>query len=145
MPARRAEHRLGANVPCRGNTGVVLFERQPLVGRERELGCSRTPSTHWIKPGAPGSCSCRRAGIGRSRLLDELSAQSRARGHLELSGRAAEFEGEGPFGLDDWLMSLDRDHLAALGAGLESELATAFPAFGTLVSARAPALAQEER
>ena len=89
-------------------------------------------------------------GIGKSRLLHELSAQSRARGHLVLSGRAAEFEAEHPFGvlgdaLDDWLASLGRDRLAALSDGLAAELAIVFPAFAPLISAGAPELQQEER
>ena len=89
-------------------------------------------------------------GIGKSRLLGELAALGRARGHILLSGRAAEFEAESPFGvfgdaLDDWLASLDRDRLAALSTGLEAELATVFPAFGPLVPERAPELQPEER
>ena len=89
-------------------------------------------------------------GIGKSRLLHELSALSRARGHLVLSGRAAEFEAEDPFGvfgdaLDDWLGSRERGDLAKLAAGLAAELAIVFPAFGALVSERAPQLQQEER
>ena len=89
-------------------------------------------------------------GIGKSRLLHELSAQSRARGHLVLSGRAAEFEAEDPFGvfgdaLDDWLSSREREHLAKLSDGFASELSVVFAAFGALVSERAPQLQQEER
>ena len=38
-------------------------------------------------------------GIGKTRLLDELRALAHRRGHLVLSGRAAEFEGELPFGV----------------------------------------------
>ena len=69
---------------------------------------------------------------------------------LVLSGRAAEFEAENPFGvfgdaLDDWLAALDRDRLAVLSAGLEAELATVFAAFGPLVPERAPELQPEER
>jgi hypothetical protein len=82
--------------------------------------------------------------------LHELSARSRARGHLVLSGRAAEFEAEDPFGvfgdaLDDWLGSRGPEQLAELGAGLASELAVVFPAFGALVCAGTPELQQEER
>jgi DNA-binding CsgD family transcriptional regulator/RecA/RadA recombinase len=93
----------------------VLSEAEPLVGREREW--------RFLADTLDALDEAKRArivqiagepGIGKSRLLHELSAQARARGHLVLSGRAAEFEAEGPFGvfgdaLDEWLASLDRE------------------------------------
>ena len=59
------------------------------------------------------------AGIGKTHLLGELRAQARRRNHLVLSGRAAEFEGDLPFGvfvdaLEDHLAALDRERLVAL-------------------------------
>ena len=44
-------------------------------------------------------------GIGKSRLLAELGARAEARGHLVLSGAAAEFERELPYGV--WVEALD--------------------------------------
>ncbi len=38
-------------------------------------------------------------GIGKSRLQRQLSEVAGARGHLVVAGRAAEFEGELPFGV----------------------------------------------
>jgi DNA-binding CsgD family transcriptional regulator/tetratricopeptide (TPR) repeat protein len=124
---------------------------EPLGGREAELTvlAELIVALDWTEralmlqvAGEPG--------IGKSRLLAELAAQAAARGHLVLSGRAAEFEAEHPFGvfgdaLDDWLLGRDRDRLEALAAGLAAELAIVFPAFGALTSARAPELQQEER
>ncbi len=89
------------------------------------------------------------AGIGKSRLLDELLDQARARGHLVFTGRAAEFEGELPFGLiadamDDWLLRLPHERRQALAGDLAGKLAAVLPAFDALASDR-PAEVQEER
>jgi DNA-binding CsgD family transcriptional regulator/tetratricopeptide (TPR) repeat protein len=88
------------------------------------------------------------AGIGKSRLLHELRASSRARGYVVLSGRAAEFEAELPFGvfshaLDDWLISLDRKRLRALAGGLSAQLAVVLLAFEQLAPVRTPEIPQE--
>ena len=88
-------------------------------------------------------------GIGKSRLLAQVCASARDRGHLVLSGRAAEFEGELPFGLfgdalDDWLVSLGTTRLGPIAGDLAPELAVVFPAFDALVSERPPSV-QEER
>lgn len=53
------------------------------------------------------------AGIGKTRLLEQLSDLAGARGCLTLEGRAAEFERDLPFGLltdalDDYLKSSTR-------------------------------------
>ncbi len=88
-------------------------------------------------------------GIGKSRLLAELGRQARARGHLVFAGRAAEFEGELPFGLftdamDDWLRRLAGERLAQLVAEAGHELAIVLPAVDAVVAER-PAELQEER
>ena len=87
-------------------------------------------------------------GIGKSRLLYELRLRARERGHLVLSGRAAEFEAELPFGvfgdaLDDWLVALEPARRQALARGLADELAVVLPAFEVLATRRAPAVDQE--
>lgn len=87
------------------------------------------------------------AGIGKTRLVQELQAQARRRGCLVLSGRAAEFEGDQPFGvfveaLEDHLAALDSNRLAALAGHEGPFLAVAFSAFVPL-AAGAPVLTEE--
>lgn len=87
-------------------------------------------------------------GIGKSRLLRELCEGAQGRGHLVLSGRAAEFEAELPFGvfgdaLDDWLVRLEPERLEVLAGDLAGELAVVLPAFDALASNRLPELAEE--
>ena len=58
---------------------------------------------------AAGAASCLAVegepGIGKSRLLAELRSRAEARGHLVLSGSAAEFESDLPYGV--WVEALD--------------------------------------
>jgi DNA-binding CsgD family transcriptional regulator len=105
-----------------------------------------------LHDGAAGGLSLQlagEAGIGKSRLLDELGRQARARGGLVFTGRAAEFEGELPFGLfvdamDDWLLRVPRRRLQVLAGGLAGELAVVLPAFEATAT-DAPEALQEER
>ncbi len=77
-----------------------------------------------------------------------MGTAARARGHLALSGRAAEFEAELPFGvsshaLDDWLFSVAPTRLEALAGGLAAQLAVVLPAFEPLATVRTPQIPQE--
>ena len=77
-------------------------------------------------------------GIGKTTLLRELCARADERRHLVLEGRAAEFEGDAPFGvfvdaLDDYAASLGERQLERLSGGRLDELA------GVLPSVPAPA------
>ncbi len=82
------------------------------------------------------------AGIGKTRLLGELSREAERRGCLVLGGRATEFERDAPYGL--WVDALGR-HLEALEvarlrrlAGDElTALAVALPAFADVLGAPA--------
>lgn len=89
------------------------------------------------------------AGIGKSRLLRELAAVAAAGGWLVLQGRAAEFEGEAPFGIvrhavDDWLRTLDVAERSALAGADADALAPALPSLGPSAGAP-PAVPPQER
>ena len=84
-------------------------------------------------------------GIGKTRLLDELSGRADAAGALVLSGRASELERELPFGVwEDALAEhaefLGVDRLERLVGDQLPELAAVLPAVG-----RIPAGLQDER
>jgi ATP/maltotriose-dependent transcriptional regulator MalT len=73
-------------------------------------------------------------GIGKSRLLAELCRHGEDRGYLVLTGRAAEFERDIPFGLmvdalNDYFGSLEPAVFRALDEDVPRELAAVFPAF----------------
>ena len=73
------------------------------------------------------------AGIGKTRLLDEIRRAASDRGCLVVTGRAAEFERELPFGLfvdalDTYLASLDSRLLDRLAMDRLGALAAVFPA-----------------
>jgi ATP/maltotriose-dependent transcriptional regulator MalT len=87
-------------------------------------------------------------GIGKTRLLAELAARSRLRGHLVLSGSASELERELPFSifvhaLDEYVASLDREVLAALDDDVQAELAHVLPSLSALAVGRPVALQHE--
>ena len=89
-------------------------------------------------------------GIGKSRILRQLCADARARGHLVLAGRAAEFEAATPFGVfadafDDWLARLTHDRLATLAGSSADELAVILPAFKAVASGRSQAVEERYR
>ena len=124
-------------------------DERPLVGREGELRAIGDVLDA-LDGAALGTVAqiAGEPGIGKSRLLRELAAAARERGHVVLAGRAAEFEAELPFGvfadaLDDWLLAQPADRLAALAGGSAAELAVVLPAFEALTDGRAPGLQQE--
>jgi predicted ATPase len=91
---------------------TVTASPEPMVGRDSELSAI-SDLLDALDAGAPGRALqvAGEPGIGKSRLLRELCASAQDRGCLVLSGRAAEFEGELPFGvfgdaLDGWLAGL---------------------------------------
>jgi ATP/maltotriose-dependent transcriptional regulator MalT len=88
-------------------------------------------------------------GIGKTRLIGELSRRAEARGHLVLTGLAAEFERDLPFGLlidalDGYLAALPAHKIERLGGGMTGELAAIFPSLHEYTEAAAPRL-QDER
>ncbi|MFG2000768.1 AAA family ATPase [Spirillospora sp. NPDC048911] len=107
----------------------------PLVGRqdvlhvlEEALDATAAGSFRFLSLiGEPGA--------GKTRLLGELSAAASARKLTPLSGRAAEFEQEMPFGavvdaLDDHL----EDHVPDLAPTAAQLLATVFPAMSATLT-----------
>jgi DNA-binding NarL/FixJ family response regulator len=76
------------------------------------------------------------AGIGKTRLLDELCRRAEGRGCLVLRGRAAEFERGVPFApvvdaLDAYLATLDPGRLRLPEGELRDELGAIFPSLRT--------------
>ena len=87
-------------------------------------------------------------GIGKTRLLAELTARADARGQLVLSGSASELERDLPFSvfvdaLDEYVRGLERRRLDALDEDGRAELALVFPSMTALASEREVALQHE--
>jgi ATP/maltotriose-dependent transcriptional regulator MalT len=104
----------------------------PLVGRDAELQALERALDAVAGGSAPVVEVVGEPGIGKTRLLGELCASAEERGHLVLSGRAAEFERDLPFGvfvdaLDDYLGSLQPRTFEHLGEDEVRELASIFP------------------
>jgi ATP/maltotriose-dependent transcriptional regulator MalT len=104
-----------------------------LIGRRRELEYLERALGD-VEDGAVRILAVNgEAGIGKTRLLEELARQADERGWLVFEGRGSQFESELPFGVlldacDDYLGSLDARTLERLvGEGL-SELSMIFPA-----------------
>jgi DNA-binding NarL/FixJ family response regulator len=76
-----------------------------IVGRERELE-QLEAALDAVTDGDPAYLAVEgEAGIGKTRLLSELCLRATERGHVVLSGSAAEFERELPFSV--WIDALD--------------------------------------
>ena len=89
------------------------------VGRESEL--QRLEAALGVLGEGSSACVALEGepGIGKTRLLAELTALATERGHLALSGTAAEFEQDVPFGV--WVNTLD-SHLAEQDADWDAAL-----------------------
>ena len=103
-----------------------------LVGRAEELGRIEHTLSE-LDQGRPGLLELvGEPGIGKSRLLAELAAMADARGHLVLTGSAAELERDLPFwvfvdALDEYVRGLDPRLLDALEDDVRAELASVLP------------------
>jgi DNA-binding NarL/FixJ family response regulator len=119
-----------------------------LVGRANELGLLQR-LLDGLDHGRPGAIELvGEPGIGKTRLLSELSVRAEARGHLVLSGAAAELERDLPFSvfvdaLDQYLAGLEPKRLAGLDGQVQAELAHLFPSLWALAGGRAVAPQQE--
>jgi ATP/maltotriose-dependent transcriptional regulator MalT len=123
-------------------------EQTPLVGRAEELE-SLERLLDELERGPPAAIELVGApGIGKTRLLCELASRAELRGHLVLSGSASELEQELPFSvfvhaLDEFVESLDGNHLSTLDEDVRAELAHVFPSLSALADGRAVALQHE--
>jgi len=89
------------------------------------------------------------AGIGKTRLLQELAARAEGTGRIVLSGSATELERDLPFSpfvdaLDEYLAGLEPERLDGLDDDVRAELAHVFPSLWALGDGR-PAVLQHER
>ena len=106
-----------------------------LLGRATELR-ALDGALDWVGSREGGFVLIRgEPGIGKSRVLEELSERATQRGHLVLAGRAAEFERELPFAawidaLDAYLGTLDPKRLQRMGVERMDDLGGIFPALG---------------
>jgi len=104
----------------------------PLVGRETELAAIEA-ALDALEQGSPGWLAIEgEPGIGKTRLLGELRARADDRGHLVLSGSAAEFERDVPFSvwidaLDAYVASQDLTRHGAWNEDLVRELGVVLP------------------
>jgi ATP/maltotriose-dependent transcriptional regulator MalT len=124
-------------------------ERHALVGRVQELA-SFEQVLDGLDGGAPAGAVVLRgeAGIGKTRLLRELTARADARRYLVLTGSGSELERDQPFSvfvdaLDEYAGSLDLARLAALDEEVQAELADVLPSLSGLARGRDVAPQQE--
>jgi DNA-binding NarL/FixJ family response regulator/tetratricopeptide (TPR) repeat protein len=113
----------------------------PLVGRKAELEAIER-LLEAGRRGPAGLTICGEPGIGKTRLLTELSARADADRRLVLEGAAAEIEQHSPFAtivdaLDDYLASLNPRVFEPLSADERAELDQVFPALAAHGSAPA--------
>ncbi|HEV2776861.1 MAG TPA: AAA family ATPase, partial [Solirubrobacteraceae bacterium] len=108
------------------------FSAVPIVGREPELAAIEA-ALDGLGQGTPVWLALEgEPGIGKTRLLAECRARAEDRGHLVLSGSAAEFERDVPFSvwidaLDAYVASQDLGRHDAWNAGLARELGAVLP------------------
>jgi len=109
----------------------------PILGRQTEIDLLRNELTE-AEAGRPRFVVVSgEAGIGKTRLLDELVAIADEDGFLTLRGRGSEFDTERPFGLyadalDAYLASLQSSALERLETDRLGALAAVFPSLHRL-------------
>ena len=115
-----------------GEKDIVASIAEQVVGRAAELGVLDR-ALDGLERGSPAIVELvGEPGIGKTRLLAELSARANASGKLVLSGRAAEFERDLPFwvfvdALDEYVEGLEPGRLDALSDDVRAELAQVLP------------------
>ncbi len=129
------------------DTAVGL--KTPIIGRRTQLEALAEALRRLEHRGSPIVALSGEPGIGKTRLLDELCTRADGRGHLVLSGRAAEMEQDLPFAvvvdaLGDYAASLGSDRLERLIGAQAEELAPVVPGVEGLGGVGASRL-QDER
>ena len=133
---------------ARGLQNAAMPQSRKLVGRDVELGAVED-LLRALGAGQGGALYLAgEPGIGKTALIGEALARSRQRGYLTLSGRAAEFELELPFGVftDALEPHLRSSRRAGLGLLADEELALLAVVFPPLASRAAgePVAAQPD-
>src|SRR6266540_2127249 len=111
-----------------------------LVGRADELALLERVLDD-LALGCPGALELvGEPGVGKTRLIRELTARAELRGHLVLSGSASELEQNLPFSvfvnaLDEYVESLEPTRLGTLDGDARAELARVFPSLSALAGA----------
>ena len=118
------------------------------MGRETELG--HLEATLDALDGGSAACITVEGepGIGKTRLLNELRTRAEARGHVVLTGTAAEFESDLPFSvwvdaLDAYVVSQDLEGRDGWDEELATEVGRVLPSIGR--GADGPAAVADER
>ena len=132
---------------------MAITAQQPsgqLVGRARELA-EFDQTLDRVACGTPWAVELvGEPGIGKSRLLAELSARAGQRGFVVLDGRAAEFEHDIPFGvfldaLNDYAGSIASVVLRGLDSEVVEELGSILPSLSAFAPARPVRRPEAER
>jgi hypothetical protein len=105
---------------------------ETLVGRTGELSALDLALDELERSSSSALALVGEPGMGKTRLLAELSARGEQRGHLVLSGSASELERELPFwvfvdALDEYLQGLEPRRLSALDDADRAQLGHVFP------------------
>jgi DNA-binding NarL/FixJ family response regulator/tetratricopeptide (TPR) repeat protein len=111
--------------------------RDPFLGRQMELDLLRGELEEARKGDSSFVIVSGEAGIGKTRLLEELAVIADNDGFLTLRGRGSEFDSERPFGLyadalDAYLASLGSQDLERLETDRLGALAAVFPSLHQL-------------
>jgi DNA-binding CsgD family transcriptional regulator len=109
----------------------------PLVGRIEELALLGCALDEVARGGWQAVELVGEPGIGKTRLLRELTRRADLRGQLVLSGSASELERDLPFwvfvnALDDYVRGLDPRLFGLLDGDVRAELAHVFPSLSPL-------------
>jgi ATP/maltotriose-dependent transcriptional regulator MalT len=131
-----------------GMTAWKAREDEPLVGRADELSALEEALDE-LDAGRPAAVALLgEAGIGKTRMLRELTRRAEQRSYLVLAGSASELERNLPFSafvdaLDEYMEGLGPNHLSALDDEVQAELAHVFPSLASLADGREVALQHE--